>query len=131
MRTSSQRVLSCPNTHAHARAHTARAHTHTPHAQHLSKKLEKHLDRALVLVTETTELVLVVEDEEAQRGWLAACSCIIGRARDAVALATGLNAQRYGRTRAVCGSAVLCEAVQYSTKQAPYGPRLGARERDV
>ena len=38
-------------------------------------------------MTETTELVLVVEDEEAQRGWLAACSCIIGRARDALLLA--------------------------------------------
>ena len=47
----------------------------------------KHRERALVLVTETTELVLAVDSGEDQRAWLAGCHSILGRVHDAQLLA--------------------------------------------
>ena len=60
---------------------------------------DKHRERTLVLVTETTELVLAVKDDEAQRSWLSACHSILGRARDALLLA-GVKAVETSRGKA-------------------------------
>eukprot|EP00961_Rhodomonas_salina_P183304 2474198-Rhodomonas_salina.1 len=52
-----------------------------------SKHVDKrHRERAFMLITETNEMTLLVEDAEARRNWLAACSAILGRSRDAMVL---------------------------------------------
>ena len=95
---------------------------------------EVHRERSLVLVTEANELVLVLPDAEAQQIWLAACSSIAGRSREALVVA-GVRAAENKEAAAAARleeaqamEAVAAQAKAKATADAVAAQKAAARE---